>query len=146
MKIIDWIPKKFRNEKYIRFAKYVLSGTITVLIEIALFSVLYYLLLFDMEETMRIHTANFIARVASSIVNYKINCRFVFGSKNDDIVFFVKYMLLWVVQLELSSLAINFVKEQVGIEPWISKLLLDQLLAIVSYEVQLHWVFKKRGS
>jgi hypothetical protein len=55
-------------------------------------------------------------------------------------------MLLWVVQLELSSLAINFVKEQVGIEPWISKLLLDQLLAIVSYEVQLHWVFKKRGS
>jgi putative flippase GtrA len=71
MKIIDWIPKKFRNEKYIRFAKYVLSGTITVLIEIALFSVLYYLLLFDMEETMRIHTANFIARVASSIVNYR---------------------------------------------------------------------------
>lgn len=146
MRFIDWIPKRFRKEKYIRFAKYALSGTIAVIIENILFSLLYYLLLGSMEETMRIHAANFIARVVSSVVNYKINCRFVFGSQHDDIVFFIKYVLLWVVQLELSSVTINFVKEYVGIEPWISKLLFDQMLAVVSYEIQLHWVFKDRGN
>ncbi len=145
MKIIDRIPEKYRKEKYIRFAKYVLSGTITVIIENLLFSLLYYLFLSNMEDTVRIHVANFIARVASSIVNYKINCRYVFGSEKGDIVFFIKYALLWVVQLELSSIAIDLVKEYIGIEPWISKLLLDQILAVVSYEVQLHWVFKKRN-
>lgn len=96
-----------------------------------------------MEEKLKISVANFIARVASSYVNYEINRRFVFDTKRADITFFIKYALLWVVQLEFSNLAIYFVKMYAGIEPWISKLLLDQLLAVVSYNVQLHWVFKK---
>lgn len=46
MNMYNWIPEKFKEEKYIRFIKYVLSGTVTALIEIALFTTFYYLLLF----------------------------------------------------------------------------------------------------
>lgn len=145
-KLIDRIPARFRQEKYIRFLKYVLSGTIAVVVEMVLFSVFYYLVLTEMENSARTHIANFIARVTSSIMNYKINRRFVFGSEKEDLTFFIKYAAVWVVQLELSSILINFVKDYIGVEPWISKLLFDQLLAFVSYNVQLHWVFKKRGN
>ena len=121
-----------------------LSGTIAVVVELILFSAFYYLILTQMEENTRTHLANFIARVSSSVMNYKINRRFVFGSKREDITFFAKFALVWIVQLELSSILINLVNDSFGVEPWISKLLFDQLLAFASYNVQLHWVFKKR--
>jgi putative flippase GtrA len=144
MNMYNWIPEKFKEEKYIRFIKYVLSGTVTALIEIALFTTFYYLLLFGMSEAMRISLANFISRVIASYINYEINRRFVFSSEDKDKTYLIKFALLWVVQLEFSNLVIYFVKKYIGIEPWISKLLLDQILAVVSYNIQLRWVFKKR--
>ena len=143
-KLTNCVPEKLKGEKYTKFYKYVLSGTITALIEIALFAILYYLLLYNMTEAMQITIGNFISRVIASYVNYEMNRKFVFCSEDRDKAFLIKFALLWIVQLEFSNLVMYLVKEYVGVEPWISKLFIDLILAVVSYNIQLRWVFKKR--
>jgi dolichol-phosphate mannosyltransferase len=140
----DWLPGKLKEEKYVRFIKYMLSGTVAALIEIAMFVIIYYVILPFMEEAMKINIANLVSRVGSSYINYELNRKYVFGSKKRDKIYLLKYSILWIVQLEISNLAIYYALTLLGIEAWVSKMILDQVLGFASYQAQLYWVFKKK--
>ncbi len=93
-----------------------------------------------------------IARIISSLYNYFINFRFVFKKKKKSKFTLLKYYILVVAIMLLSGLSLKGVE---ALTPdsarWIYtiiKMLIDTLLAVISFTVQREWVFggkKKNG-
>lgn len=83
------------------------------------------------------------ARALSSILNYTLNRRYVFGAKPHRRTM-VRYYCLWLCQLLCSYLLLLFMTVLIpALPPVVSKALVDILLAIGSYQIQMHWVFRE---
>ena len=83
------------------------------------------------------------ARALSSTLNYSLNRRYVFGAKPRPRTV-VRYYCLWLGQLMCSYLLLLFMTVLFpALPPVVSKALVDILLAIGSYQIQLHWVFRE---
>ncbi len=84
-----------------------------------------------------------LARTFSSSLNYTLNRSYVFGS-NHSWRTLAKYYFLWLCQLLSSYLLLLGMKVLFpGLNTVIAKILVDIPLAIGSYQVQMHWVFRK---
>ena len=85
------------------------------------------------------------ARIGSSIINFIFNYKYVFNGASKKSLF--KYYILWFVQLG-ASYGITILCAQVGhLEGWqltLAKAGGDLFLALISYQVQCNWVFKKK--
>ena len=87
--------------------------------------------------------ATVTARALSSALNYTLNRKYVFGASPCPRTL-VRYYTLWLIQLLCSYLLLLFMTVLFpGLPPVISKALVDILLAIGSYQVQMHWVFQE---
>lgn len=85
------------------------------------------------------------ARALSSTLNYTLNRRYVFGAKPRPRTV-IRYYCLWLGQLMCSYLLLLFMTVLFpALPPVVSKALVDILLAIGSYQIQLHWVFREEG-
>ena len=85
------------------------------------------------------------ARALSSSLNYTLNRRYVFGGRPSGRTL-LRYYCLWFSQLICSYLvllAINWLLP--GIWPTVNKAAGDIILAVCSYQVQMHWVFREEG-
>lgn len=85
------------------------------------------------------------ARALSSALNYTLNRRYVFGSSGGAAL--LRYYCLWGGQLLCSYLlllALNWLLP--GIWPTVNKALGDVILALCSYQIQMHWVFREEGA
>lgn len=83
------------------------------------------------------------ARALSSTLNYSLNRRYVFGAKPRPRTV-VRYYCLWLGQLMCSYLLLLFMTVLIpSLPPVVSKALVDILLAIGSYQIQMHWVFRE---
>ncbi len=83
-----------------------------------------------------------IARVLSSMVDFTLN-RLYFGGKQAARTV-VRYYTLWACQLLCSySLLLAMRALFPAIPAVVSKALMDVLLAMLSYQIQLHWVFRE---
>lgn len=83
------------------------------------------------------------ARALSSTLNYSLNRRYVFGARPHRRTV-VRYYCLWLGQLMCSYLLLLFMTVLFPALPAVvSKALADILLAIGSYQIQLHWVFRE---
>lgn len=83
-----------------------------------------------------------IARVLSSMVDFTLN-RIYFGGKQAARTV-VRYYTLWACQLLCSySLLLAMRALFPAVPAVVSKALMDVLLALLSYQVQLHWVFQE---
>lgn len=133
--------RKYPKDKIIRYLKYMLSGTIAAFIDYGLFLLLYYVLLVNLSVALNMFIATAVARLLSSYVNYEINRKFVFKAKTSQKSYMLKYLVVWLGQMGLSYL-FTYVFNLLGVGPWITKFIADQLLGFTGYEVQLHWVFK----
>lgn len=83
------------------------------------------------------------ARALSSALNYSLNRRYVFGG-SPSLKTVMRYYCLWACQLMCSYLlllALNWLLP--GIWPTVNKALGDVILALCSYQVQMHWVFQE---
>lgn len=81
------------------------------------------------------------ARVVSSVLNFTLNYKFVFGGKGK--IEILKYYLVWFLHLVLSylfafALSLAFDSEFVIT---ILKGVLDLCVALISYKIQQKWVF-----
>ena len=86
------------------------------------------------------------ARALSSTINYTLNRRYVFGAKPRPRTV-VRYYCLWLGQLMCSYLLLLFMTLLFpALPPVVSKALVDILLAIGSYQIQLHWVFREEDA
>lgn len=85
------------------------------------------------------------ARALSSSLNYTLNRRYVFGGRPSGRTL-VRYYVLWACQLLCSYLLLLVLERLLpGIYPTVNKALGDIILALCSYQVQMHWVFREEG-
>lgn len=81
------------------------------------------------------------ARAVSSFVNFTLNRRLP-SSQNKNIRDTIpKYYTLVVVQMLLSFACIYLLCAHTGIDEMIIKILVDCILGLISYQIQLRWVF-----
>ena len=85
------------------------------------------------------------ARALSSSLNYTLNRRYVFGARPRGRTL-LRYYILWGSQLLCSYLLLLVMNWLLpGIWPTANKALGDIILAICSYQIQMHWVFREEG-
>ncbi len=86
------------------------------------------------------------ARALSSSLNYTLNRRYVFGARPQRRTI-LRYYCLWASQLMCSYLLLLVLERLLpGIYPAVNKALGDIILAICSYQIQMHWVFREEDT
>ncbi len=126
-------------------SNFILAGLIAGVIEIGLFSLVYYVFCNTLPDSVRTLLSTVSARICSSIINFLLCKKVVFHSKNkfDS----VKYYCLWLAQMGASYLLTYvFGNLIVVIDALIVpiKLLCDIIIGLISYKIQQVWVFKRK--
>ena len=89
-----------------------------------------------------------IARVLSSLINYTLNAKTVFGGKTDRHTMF-RYIILASCQMTVSATIIWLIKMALGITSpelqTVVKIFVDIALFFFSFRIQHGWVFKENG-
>lgn len=124
-------------------AQYALSAGLSVVVDVLLYGVLVKWALAAWPTAPRLFWAAVAARTCSSAVNYACNRRLPYVQEKRIGVTIAKYYCLWLVQLLASFAGVWALCAGLRWDEMPAKLLIDALLAIVSYQVQLRWVFRK---
>ena len=134
-------------DKYKVFLKYIFSAGLSFVIDLALFSI-FSLLLKQYIDAYAIILSTFFARAISSFINYLLNGNMVFRSNNKAIenVTLVKYYILVVVQMCVSSLSVYFIYLLTNINETLIKIPVDVLIFIVNYFVQKKFIFVRKDN
>lgn len=120
---------------------YILSAAVACIVDISVFHI-FVTLIFPVENAALTLAATAIARVSSSVINFILNYKMVFGGASKRSIY--RYYLLWFFQLGASyGLTILF-RNTVGWHLTLTKLMCDLALGIMSYGIQNTWVFEKR--
>ena len=117
---------------------YLISGIISAIVEFAIYSLCVYLFFAGFLEQTNLLLSAITARVLSSIVNFMFNCKIVFNGKGKSTLF--KYYTLWACLFISTTVATTYLNV-LNIPPVLFKLIVDTILAIISYRVQTVWVF-----
>lgn len=123
---------------------YLISSAASAVTDVLAFYLLYTFAFTFLGVEIRLLTATVTARVLSSFVNFILNKSLAFSHRADGAKTFAKYYTLWAVQLSASyGIVLGFTYLFGGGEVFI-KIVVDLLLALVSYRVQLLWVFRHK--
>ncbi len=122
---------------------YMLSSVISAIVDVLVFYVLSSII-FDKSNAILILIATVSARVASSIVNFFLNFKYVF--KRGSRLSIIKYYILWLLQLGASYGIVMLFGHLLGLNITVTKIVGDLCLALLSYQIQQHWVFKGESS
>lgn len=136
------------------FLKFMLSSFSSFIIDIALFYLLGLILRpiigdqieinqFGVSVSVLTLLRNIIARLCSSLYNFTINKKQVFHSDSKDASIIIKYYVLCICQLIVSTVlvdeALTFIFSRT-----IRKCIIDTILFTISFQIQREWVFKKK--
>ena len=125
--------------------QFLLAALLASLTDLGGFALLYYILLPD---TLEVATALLISQVASralsSVVNFLVNRFLTFGGKRISKNSIWKYYVLWLGQLGASYGIVLGFSVLLGGGEFLIKMITDLLLSLLSYQVQMRWVFKKK--
>lgn len=124
--------------------QYGLSSVLSAVIDVLLYAVLIKWVMHALPQTARIIWSGLIARLASSIVNYMLNRKLPYVQTSNVRQTAARYYVLWFVQM-ICSVFGAWLLALLGMDELVAKWVVDILLAIVSYQVQLRWVFAKKG-
>lgn len=89
--------------------------------------------------------ANIIARVISASVNFTLNRKLVFKSRESLLKSSLKYAMLAVGILVGNTLVLNLLVTICGIDSMLAKIITEILFFVLSWLVQRLFVFKKKG-
>lgn len=117
---------------------YLLGVILSAIVELGVYSLCVYLLFSGLLETQNLILSAITSRILSSVVNYFINCKFVFNGKGKSTI--VRYYTLWASLLIATTLITTYLNF-LSISPIFFKLATDLILAIISFRVQTVWVF-----
>lgn len=131
--------------------RYIASSLASTLVDISLFTILNFIFgKIGFSNELRIVLAQFIARLVSSFVNFSINRKVVFKSKDNYAKTMVKYYILCACQLAASTglvylfSTIVFRLEDGSIFDTLIKACVDGFLFLISFRIQQTWVFASR--
>lgn len=125
------------------FLYYSYSTIVSGFVDLLCFIVLTSAFLEELPLKIRIFYATFVARILSSSSNFLINRKFVFKGENSFVQSLFKYVILVLGITSASYFLVVSSNLYLGLNVILAKICIDSLLGILSYEVQLHWVFKE---
>ena len=127
-------------------AKFVFAALCAGIFDLGLFYLIDYIIIGDkMAVALSLLIATTASRAVSSVVNFLVNKFITFGGKKTPKRSIIKYYVLWLFQMGASyGLVLAFTSIFGGGELWI-KLVVDLLLSLFSYRLQLTWVFKRKN-
>ena len=122
--------------------EYALSSCLSAITDITVFYLATRFLFGDFPPATKILWGTLLARVLSSLLNFTLNKRFVFSSKGNTGNSMFKYAALWCLQLSASYAIVYFAQTALNLPLVAIKAVTDIILALFSYQIQLHWVFR----
>lgn len=124
------------------FIKYIMTAVMSFLIDITLFTVINFFLK-NVISAYSIIVATVLARIISSFVNYYLNRNKVFGSnqKGLDKKTFIKYYLLVIIQMFVSSFLVFKIFNITSLNETLIKVPVEGLIFIVNFFVQKYFIF-----
>jgi GtrA-like protein. len=131
--------------KYSTFIKYIISAGFSFLLDLSLFT-LFIKLFKGIVGDAAIFIATVCARIISSFFNYLMNRNAVFksGEKGADTSSLIKYYILVVIQMCVSSLLVFGLFKLTNINETGIKIPVDIFLFVINYFVQKKWIFIKK--
>lgn len=128
--------------------KYLLSSVTAALVDALVFFLAKQFPILGFLPVPLTFTASFLARAVSSLVNFLMNAKVVFGDEINKKTLF-RYYFLVVVQILLSAAAVFLIESQLALESAVLSTLLkagvDTVLFFFSFRIQHKWVFDKEA-
>ena len=116
------------------------SSCVSAVIDILVFALL--LIAFrELSTVWQLSLAAIMARMCSSLCNFSFNHKIFSERQSKKKESLIKYYMLLIVQLALSIYSVNQLQQLLNSHTVLLKLIVDFILAMISYQVQLHWVF-----
>lgn len=122
-----------------RIIKYLFSAGSSFVIDLVLFTLFNFI--FKELGSISIIISTVIARILSSLYNYFVNSRFVFGKYDKSSIY--KYYALVLIQMFISALSVYLLNLVfTSINDTIIKLVIDVVIFIINYIIQKKVIFK----
>ncbi len=115
-----------------------LSGLLATIGDLGLFSLLTYVV-FPKISPLYTLIATICGKIVSSLINFSINCKYVFHSKAKRSV--GRFYIVWLGQLLLSYGNIWLLGHVFGGHLTLMKFIGDCVLAMLTYKLQCNWVY-----
>jgi glycosyltransferase involved in cell wall biosynthesis len=125
--------------------KYSFSTLASGIVDIVSFFLLISLILAVFPLKSRLFFATLVARILSSSCNFYMNRKLVFRGENKLSESIIKYYILFTGLIIASYLLVLSANLIIGANVVLAKICIDTILGIISYQVQLNWVFKNRN-
>ena len=132
-------PIKDSLSIYKLFGKYIISAISSFVIDVILFNI-FLLLLNKYEVPNSIIIATVVARILSSLYNFKINAKMVFKNMTNKSL--IRYIILVIIQMLISAFGVNYLATIIPINVTIIKIVVDIIIFMVNFVVQREFVFK----
>lgn len=129
---------------YAVFLKFLTTAFSSFIIDILLFSI-FSALLKPIMPLYFIIVSTVMARIISSIYNFLQNKKRVFKNNEKHGMVAARYYILCMVQMCASAAGVSLLFQLLGINETIIKVVVDLLLFLLSFQVQMKWVFKDRN-
>lgn len=127
-------------QSFLRFAASSLTASA---VDIGLFAVMTKLVM-NNSFLYYIEISTIVARCISASLSFTLNRKFVFGGRNAGKKAVGRFVLLALFQMLASATLVGVLFNLIGIDEVLIKLFVDITLFFVSYQVQHHWIFKKK--
>ena len=125
---------------------YTVSSALSAVTDVAAFWLCSAVVFRPLSELACYWWSTLSARALSSALNYTLNRRYVFGGSPSGKTL-MRYYCLWGCQLMCSYLLLLVLEWLLpGLWPTVNKALGDVILALCSYQIQMHWVFRNEES
>lgn len=145
-------PVKDSISIYKMFAKYILSAISSFIIDIILFylslellnkwNIICNITIFNKWNVLdNIIVATIIARIISSIYNFKINGKVVFKNINSKSL--IRYFVLVIIQMFVSAFCVDMICILNKCPVTLIKIIVDCIIFVVNFVIQREFVFKK---
>ncbi len=128
---------------YSRLIKFVASSVAGALVDIAFFYLFILVLPFGIFAS--VSTATILARTIAGAINFILNKKMVFGSRDKTLQQSLKYITLFIVIMAASAIGTAILSTLLQ-SPVISKIIIDGGLFLFSYNMQKKWVFNNNVS
>ena len=117
------------------------SAICAAILDISIYGVMTKAVLTKLPLFSMLLIAFVTARVISSVVNFSLNRRLPVSQNKCIRDTIPKYYTLVVIQMIVSFLSIYLLCAHTGIDEMIIKIIVDCILGLISYQIQLRWVF-----
>lgn len=132
---------KIYKVMFMPFLKFLISGLLSALIDIMLFTLFIYIFKNTVNIESYILLSTTCARIVSSLFNYLVNKNIVFNN-NKSFITIIKYYLLVIIQMLTSALCVTILFKLTSMNETICKIIIDAILFFISYHIQRLIVFK----